>query len=159
MRITIDDVDLAIITALQRNPSETNKAIAASVGMSDVAVANRIRRLIDNNVIRPTLFYDSDSLGLPIYCLFEICVRSRSVQDVARDIAEVEGLQTVVTLIGTPELNVLFFARDHPHVEDVRRNVSRIPGVHALNVVLSTSMSRYMTAYGAYAILDHDPGH
>jgi DNA-binding Lrp family transcriptional regulator len=156
MHITVDEVDLAIIQALQRNPSETNKALAARVGMSDVGVSNRIRRLIENNVIRPTLFYDAESLGLSIYCVLEMCVRGRSVAEVARDIAEIDGLQTVITLIGTPELAALFFARDHAHVEAVRRFVAAVPGVHTLDVIMSTHLAKYLTAYGAYAMLDHD---
>lgn len=156
MSITIDDIDRGIIAALQRNPAETSKAIAAQVGMSDVGVSNRIRRLIDNNVIRTTILYDTDALGLTFYVVIEMLVRGRPIADVAEELASIADLQTVVTLIGSPDISVLFFARDHAHVEHVRGLISPIVGVHSMQVMISTKLAKYMTTHGRYAILSHD---
>lgn len=156
MSVTIDEVDRGIIAALQRNPAETNTAIAAQVGMSDVGVSNRIRRLIDNNVIRTTVLYDTDALGLRFYVVIELLVRGRPLAAVAEDLAKIPDLQTVVTLIGSPDISVLFFARDHAHVEEVRARIAPIAGVHSMQVMISTRLAKYMTTHGGYAILSHD---
>ena len=41
----LDDLNRAIIAALQENPSRTNKDIGETLGVSEPTVANRIRAL------------------------------------------------------------------------------------------------------------------
>jgi Lrp/AsnC family transcriptional regulator for asnA, asnC and gidA len=156
MQASFDDIDRNIISALQENAEATNRAIASKVGVSDVTVAGRIRRLTESKVIRPTIVYDTAALGLSIYCIAQIWVEGRGVNDVALALKEVPGLQTVVTMVGSPDITILFFARDHEHVDQVRRQVAAVPGIKTLDLILSLRLVKFHNSYGAYGMLMKD---
>jgi Lrp/AsnC family transcriptional regulator for asnA, asnC and gidA len=156
MTTSVDEIDRKIIGALQKDARATNKAIAKEIGVSDVTVATRIRRLVDNKIFRTTVFYDVYKLGYKFYCVGEIWVEDRDVRSVAADMTKIQALQTVVTMIGGPDISVLFFARDHDEVDAVRVQISKVKGIKAIELILSLRLAKFMSSYGAYAMLKHD---
>ena len=156
MAFAVDELDRRIIGVLQKDARATNKSIAKEVGVSDVTVASRIRRLIENRVFRTTVFYDVYKLGFKFYCVAEIWVEGRDVKLVATELAKIEALQTVVTMIGGPDVSVLFFARDHEGADLVRAQIAKVKGVKVVELMLSLRLAKFMNSYGAYAMLMHD---
>ncbi len=70
MAETLDDLDRRILTALQRDASQSLDDIARQVGSSKTPVWNRIRKLRKAGVIlRDTVLLDPESLGLEA-CFF-----------------------------------------------------------------------------------------
>ena len=47
-----DDIDKALVTALQRNGRESYAALAKIVGLSEAAVRQRVQRLLDDGVVQ-----------------------------------------------------------------------------------------------------------
>jgi Lrp/AsnC family transcriptional regulator, leucine-responsive regulatory protein len=52
MAISLDDVDLQLLTALQEDADRTNVQLARLVGLSPAATLHRVRRLKESGVIR-----------------------------------------------------------------------------------------------------------
>jgi DNA-binding Lrp family transcriptional regulator len=52
MAISLDDVDLYLLTALQQDADRTNVELARLVGLSPAATLHRVRRLKESGVIR-----------------------------------------------------------------------------------------------------------
>jgi Lrp/AsnC family transcriptional regulator, leucine-responsive regulatory protein len=52
MAISLDDVDLYLLTALQEDADRTNVELARLVGLSPAATLHRVRRLKESGVIR-----------------------------------------------------------------------------------------------------------
>ena len=61
--MTLDDTDKAIVAALQRDGRSAYAAIAESVGLSESAVRNRVRRLTDAGVMQIVAVTDPGQLG------------------------------------------------------------------------------------------------
>ena len=59
-----DDIDKALITALQRNGRESYAALAKIVGLSEAAVRQRVQRLLDDGVVQIVGVTDADGHGL-----------------------------------------------------------------------------------------------
>ena len=52
MAISLDEVDIQLLTALQENADRTNVELARLVGLSPAATLHRVRRLKESGVIR-----------------------------------------------------------------------------------------------------------
>src|ERR1700747_3595042 len=52
MAISLNEIDIALLTALQEDADRTNVELARLVGLSPAATLNRVRRLKESGVIR-----------------------------------------------------------------------------------------------------------
>src|ERR1700752_1888247 len=52
MAISLDDIDIQLLTALQEDADQTNVELARLVGLSPAATLHRVRRLKESGVIR-----------------------------------------------------------------------------------------------------------
>ncbi len=88
-----DDMNLRLLTELQRNPRLSMMELGRRVGMSSPAVTERVRRLEENSVIRGyRLDLDPAALGLPIAAYIRIRPNPGQlprIAELAREIPEV----------------------------------------------------------------------
>ena len=74
--MVLDELDTAIIAALQSDARRTNRDVAAAVGVSPTTALDRTRALRDRGVIRGTLLdVDLAALGRPVQALIAVRVR------------------------------------------------------------------------------------
>jgi len=67
MAISLDEVDIALLTALQENADRTNVQLARLVGLSPAATLHRVRRLKESGVIRIiSAQLDPTACGFPL---------------------------------------------------------------------------------------------
>jgi Lrp/AsnC family transcriptional regulator, leucine-responsive regulatory protein len=67
MAISLDDVDLQLLTALQEDADRTNVELARLVGLSPAATLHRVRRLKESGVIRIiSAQIDPAAVGFPL---------------------------------------------------------------------------------------------
>ncbi|HEV3295519.1 MAG TPA: Lrp/AsnC family transcriptional regulator [Streptosporangiaceae bacterium] len=67
MPISLKEVDIALLTALQEDADRTNLELARLVGLSPAATLQRVRRLKESGVIRViSAQLDPDALGFPL---------------------------------------------------------------------------------------------
>ncbi len=60
-----DDIDKALVTALQRNGRESYAPLAKIVGLSEAAVRQRVQRLLDDGVVQIVGVTDPMVMGFP----------------------------------------------------------------------------------------------
>src|SRR3954447_8194295 len=106
-----DEIDLRIIQTLRGDGRTPNKSIAKSLKVSETTVAARIRSLTERNVMQVTLQRDIYSLGYQYQGFLDVYVSRRSVDDVAGDIASIDGVLAVAIYLGSPDILVSFGAR------------------------------------------------
>lgn len=103
----LDDVDQAIIYALQENARDnTNAEISERVGVSASTVGKRIKRLEDSGVIkgyRPEIDYEK--AGFPLHVLFVCTAPITERENLIRQTLGIEGVVNVRELM-TGESNV-----------------------------------------------------
>jgi DNA-binding Lrp family transcriptional regulator len=74
--VALDELDTAIVSALQRDARRTNRDVAAEVGVSPTTALDRTRALRDRGVIRGALLdVDLGALGRPVQALIAVRVR------------------------------------------------------------------------------------
>src|SRR4029077_16627580 len=67
MAISLDEVDVELLTALQEDADRTNVELARLVGLSPAATLHRVRRLKESGVIRIiSAQLDPDLCGFPL---------------------------------------------------------------------------------------------
>ncbi len=136
----IDDIGWLILGALQRNARASYRELAEEVGLTAPAVAERIRRMERQGLIRGySVDLDYGSLGLPLLATIRVTARDdasiAAVAALARELPEV----IVCHRVTGAESHLIEAAVTSPgHLEEL---ISRLVGVGAAtltNIVTSS---------------------
>lgn len=144
-----DAVDLDIIARLREDPQMTNKAIAALTGISESTVANRIRAMSDDHVMRVVAQRDIFAADYTLMCFTYIDTARRAVSSIARDIARIDEVSSVSQGIGSPELFVNVRAVDRSHLSRlISDNIGGVRGVARLRTELCLDIVKFISGFG-----------
>ena len=123
MAISLDDVDVQLLTALQEDADRTNVELARLVGLSPAATLHRVRRLKESGVIRIiSAQLDPDACGFPlqVYVTATLArhdVRSSNVfDDLIRSLPQIISAYTVA---GEMDYLLTVVARDVAELQHV----------------------------------------
>lgn len=141
----LDEVDLALLSALQDNARTTNAALAREVGLTPPTTLERVRRLEEAGIIRSyRAVLDAEALGygLTVLLLVQLDHHGREAVHAFRDaVADLDEVGECHYLTGTADFMLKLRVRD---VADYRRlleeEVSRLPHLRHVEsaVVLET---------------------
>lgn len=142
--MAMDDLEGRIVDLLRRDPQTSNKAIATKVGVSETTVAARIRSLTDRKLIRVTVQRDIKALGDNMIVHLDIFVEGRWVQDVGRDLSEMDSVANLVVLMGSPQLIAQVHARDGTAlVKVLEEDISKVAGIVRIETTISLETLKY----------------
>uniref|UniRef100_A0A7J3XYR4 Lrp/AsnC family transcriptional regulator n=1 Tax=Thermogladius calderae TaxID=1200300 RepID=A0A7J3XYR4_9CREN len=126
----VDEIDLKIIEKLAVNARATYSEIASEVGLSDVAVMKRIRKLEQEGVIRKyTVIVDPAKLGFSKVSLTGINVAPDKLFDVIEELKKRDYVKQLLVTSGDHSLIALVFARSSEEIMRIHDEISRIDGV------------------------------
>ena len=132
-----DSTNLKILKCLWKDARETNQRIAATIGTSEGTVRARIKKMVDDNLIRIQAITNIDAHARPLLALVGIDVILEHAHAVALSLSRMRESGVVVMLTGRHDIMMLLFARDAPHLQQlVFEHIRSIPGV------LHTEVSR-----------------
>jgi Lrp/AsnC family transcriptional regulator for asnA, asnC and gidA len=136
MKEEFDQIDRLIIRQLQQDCRASATEIAPAVGLSDQAVRMRIKRLLDADVLRPTVVMNPRALG------YQACADIQCIVDP-------EALVRIGDeLLGWPEVTYLSYAasgdeigiqvqfKSSDDVYPLTRRLASIPGVRRTKTIL-----------------------
>jgi Lrp/AsnC family transcriptional regulator for asnA, asnC and gidA len=135
----LDDVDRALVRALQVDGRTSYADLAVSVGLSAPAVRQRVQRLIDTGVVDIVAVTDPLALGLSTMALVGVRVGAgggevdpRIVADAA---ADHDAVVYVVTTAGSFDVFVEVVCADMDTLSSVvNDHLRRIPGVREVEI-------------------------
>lgn len=127
--MSLDATDKAIVAALQHDGRTSYSAIAETVGLSETAVRNRVKRLTDAGVMQIVAVTDPFQLGFARQAM--IGVRTTGdFEAVAATIATLPEVEYVVITAGTYDVLAEVVCVDDAHLlELVARRIRSIEGV------------------------------
>jgi DNA-binding Lrp family transcriptional regulator len=99
-KTSLDRIDSALIAALQNNARMSNKELAAHVHLAPSSCHGRVRRLIDDGVLRG--FHaevDPEALGIGIQALLFVRMGTHSRETVRDFQLHISGLREVLEVI------------------------------------------------------------
>lgn len=125
----LDRLDKSIIERLQRDGRCSYAAIARTVGLSEPAVRQRVRRLLDSGVVQVVGVTDPLSLGFARQAMIGIRA-SGDLRETADRLAGLPEIDYVVICAGSFDLLVELVVHDDHHLLGILNDAIRaIPGV------------------------------
>jgi DNA-binding Lrp family transcriptional regulator len=135
--IELDSVDRALLRELQKDARQTNKALAAKVGVSPSTCLERVRELRARGVIRAfRADVDPAAVGRPMEAILSIQQRPAqgrgAIETLLEHVKKAPETRRVMALTGTTDFIIHVAVRDMDHLRDVvwklteRREVARL---------------------------------
>ncbi|NIM46328.1 MAG: AsnC family transcriptional regulator [Nitrososphaeria archaeon] len=126
----LDEVDRGIIEHLRENARMTFVDIGKALGVSDATVYNRVRRLVEVGVIkRFTVEVDEAAIGKEVSGFIMVNVKPGAVEEISKQLAEIEKVNEVHEIHGSEDLIVKVGAKNLSKLRSVILKVRRIPDI------------------------------
>ncbi|MEM1133534.1 MAG: Lrp/AsnC family transcriptional regulator [Pseudomonadota bacterium] len=144
-----DGLDLKIIEALQDDPTSTNKAIAKSLGVSETAIAQRIRSMSEDNLMRVVAQRDIFSGPYNLMVSARVRVARGFEKEVIRHFVEMDEVYTLSTSLSTPDLGLTILVEDRHSLEQLLRSrIGVIEGIEGIQTLIHLKIHKFLTDIG-----------
>jgi Lrp/AsnC family transcriptional regulator for asnA, asnC and gidA len=138
----LDELDRQLIRLLTANGRTSNRALARLTKVSQVTVANRVRRLINEGIIRIVAVPDPERLGYPIEVLVSIQVEVKRIREVAMALCRLPEVRYVSITSGAYDLLIAALVRSNNELLSFLadklaaiRGIQKLETAHALQVL------------------------
>ncbi|MBI4339470.1 MAG: Lrp/AsnC family transcriptional regulator [Chloroflexi bacterium] len=139
----MDDLDKKIIELLQVDGRASNARIARDVGVSEGTVRRRLRRLVQDEIIRVVAVPDPEKMGYNTVAIVGIQADPDKIDDVAKLLAQMEETQYVSLTTGTFDI---FIWAALPSSEALgnflRRKVGMTPGIRRTETFVNLAIRK-----------------
>lgn len=116
----MDEIDRSILMILRKDARTAYSEIAKAVGLSDVAVHKRVKRMIEEGYIKKfTIVLDEEKLGYGLSGFVEIKAAPNKIQDVLESLQKMDNVREIYTLIGDYNILVKIRARDLNELKEI----------------------------------------
>lgn len=124
----LDQVDRRLVGELIVDGRAPYAALAPKVELSQAAVRARVRRLLEDGVVKVTARVDPRSLGLGVFSFCFLTIEGPA-KDIGGQLAEIPEAVFVVSVTGRQGLMSEIRCRDNAHLLEVFEQVRGIEGV------------------------------
>jgi Lrp/AsnC family transcriptional regulator for asnA, asnC and gidA len=144
----LDEADKAIIELLQEDGRMPYTRLAATVGLSETAVRQRVQRLIDDNVVQIVAVTDPLRLGFSRQAM--VGVRTDGdIRAVADTLAGIPEIDYVVFTSGSFDLLFEIVCEDDEHLLALLNDkVRSIPGIRSTETFTYLRLHKQTYAWG-----------
>ena len=127
----IDDLSKQIIDQLQKNGRRSYAAIAKDTGLSEAAVRQRVRRMVDAQVMQIVAIVNPLALGLARMAMIGIKAEG-DLREVAARLALIDQVDYVVLCAGSFDILVELLCESDEHLLSlVNDHIRVVPGVRS----------------------------
>lgn len=108
--VKIDELDLSIIKLLEDNGRKPNNEIAEILHVSEGTIRNRIRKMVENGILKTKGLINPDNLGDKqlIYILVTLEV-TKNWKEIAAKVADLPNVKSVSMITGRFDLIIELF--------------------------------------------------
>jgi len=138
----IDDIDRDLIMELQRDGRENYTDLAKSLHVSETTVRNRMKRLLDKDIVRITAIPSLETLGFNFMGIMGIQVQLGYLSTVAKRLMEHPNVCYLAEVTGRYDLIALVIAKSaSEYSELVESLIAPLPSI--LRIETSVSLHNY----------------
>jgi Lrp/AsnC family transcriptional regulator, leucine-responsive regulatory protein len=123
MAVSLNEIDIALLTALQEDADRTNVELARLVGLSPAATLHRVRRLKESGVIRViSAQLDPDACGFPLQVYVAATLARHDVRTSDRFDELIRSLPQIIAaynVAGETDYLLTIVARDVAQLQQV----------------------------------------
>jgi Lrp/AsnC family transcriptional regulator for asnA, asnC and gidA len=146
--VVLDDIDKALIEALQQDGRLPYTRLAAEVGLSEAAVRQRVQRLIESGATQIVAVTDPMMLGFHRMAMVGVRVEG-DVRAVADTIASIPEIDYVVIVGGSFDLLLEVVCEDDDHLLSLLNDKIRaIPGIRSTETFTYLRLYKQTYAWG-----------
>ena len=144
----LDALDLMIIRELQSDPQQPQADIAKKVEASETTVRRRLKRLLDERIIRIVAIADPRALGYNIRAMIGIKTKPGMVDAVAEKLASYANVHYALLTTGTYDLVAWVFFRDTEELYNfIRNRLGAIEGLAGYESMLTLKVVKDLLSY------------
>ncbi len=133
----MDEIDLQILSALQKDGRTPFTTIAKQTGVSESTIRARYASLVESGVVQTIAVVDPFSLGYNAPALVGIATEPGTIHAVAKTLEQMAEVSYLVLTLGGFDLMVEIFCRDRAHLTDLITNqIQNIPGIRATETLV-----------------------
>ncbi|MEM0027168.1 MAG: Lrp/AsnC family transcriptional regulator [Ignisphaera sp.] len=125
----LDEKDKKIIERLSENARITYTELAKEIGLSDVAVIKRVKKLENRVIKRYTIVVDPRSLGFRVISLTGIDVDPDKLFSVIENIKSRYYVKGLWLTTGDHPLMTIIWARDEEEMAKIHKEIGELDGV------------------------------
>lgn len=144
----LDELGKAILRELQEDGRRSYTAIAAAVGLSEAAVRQRVKAMVDSGVLQIVAVTDPITLGFGVMATIGVSVEgdSRAVADL---ISEIDEVDYCVLTSGRYDLQLEVVCRDNEHLLTVINDrIRTVDGVRDTETSICLRVHKQTYNYG-----------
>lgn len=128
--MSLDNIDKKIIQLMGADARMSNHQMAAVIGVSEGTVRNRVKKLINNEVIKISVINNINRMENPSLAFVGLDVETRAKDSVAKALSKMKEVRFVSSLIGRHDLMAFVLAEDVTKLSKVLyEEISSLPGV------------------------------
>jgi Lrp/AsnC family transcriptional regulator for asnA, asnC and gidA len=147
---TVDPVDKLIIEQLQEDGRRPYTEVAMKVGLSEAAVRQRVKTMINSGVMQIVAVADPLRSGFPIEVMVALRVEG-DLMKTAEALAAVPEIIYVVVAAGSFDILVEVLCSDHDHLlKLLNEKIRTIPGVTRAETFTYLRIVKETYSYGTW---------
>ena len=142
---SLDELDFAILSLLQKDGRITFTVIAKETGVSISNVRTRVTKLISDGTIRIIGRVMPEKIGFNAYASIRVAVRpGNKIDSVAQQLLEYREVSFLALISGEFDMEVDVMCRNNEHlIEMVNQRISNIDGVYKTTVDMYLKVLKY----------------
>jgi Lrp/AsnC family transcriptional regulator, regulator for asnA, asnC and gidA len=145
----LDDVDRAIIVALQRDGRSPYTRLGAEVGLSEAAARQRVQRLVDQGVMQVVAVTNPLADGRRRMAM--IGIRTEGPTDnIAEVLQQMDDIDYLVVTAGTYDLMAEVVTADDGSLLAITNKIRSVPGVVNTETFVYLDLVKQTFAWGAH---------
>ena len=142
--ITLDELDFAILSYLQKDGRMSFTVIAGKLKVSIGTIRTRFNKLIEDGTINIIGRVDPEKVGFRSYAHIAVYVRPATLKEkVAQKIAKLSEVSFLAMTSGDYDLEVDVMCRDNDHLVQFVNELSKIEGVYQTKTTIYFKVYKY----------------
>ena len=144
-RISLDELDHKIIERLGHDARVSNREIGREFDLTEGTIRSRLKRLLDNRVIRVAAVTNANRLRNPILAyLWVEADTAADIEKVAESLAQLPEIGFVATTLGRADVLAMTLVENGNELTDfLHQTIDKIPGVGRVRYSLGQNFIKH----------------
>ena len=144
-RISLDELDHKIIERLGHDARVSNREIGREFDLTEGTIRSRLKRLLDNRVIRVAAVTNANRLRNPILAyLWVEADTAANIEGVAERLAALPEIGFVATTLGRADVLAMTLVENGNELTDfLHQTIDKIPGVRRVRYSLGQNFIKH----------------
>ncbi|WP_457551119.1 Lrp/AsnC family transcriptional regulator [Desulfobacula sp.] len=149
MKKKIDSMDSKIISVLEKNGRVANTELAKMLKTSETTIRNRIKRLIDSDLIKIVAIRNRAKLGYELSGNIRIKANTQKIQSIGKSLNKMDQIWYIAQLAGYDEFDVEFNVTSQYDLQVLLEKINKIDGVIATKPSIRLQLIKHLGEYMA----------